>query len=454
MRLQKSYEQTLKEVEKLQDWQAYIAQPRKPALIKKVEEILSAGFSDPYERAEQVKQLRKEWTSFGNLHTPEDEQHNQTFDALIEKAFAPVRAFFAELERQREVNLSTAKSIINDAKQIDIEQSAKDLAKEVGALKTKFSRLGELDKSKINSVKREFSKALRPLNERINQAQKANADLKQSLIVKAQKLVDSLEDENGLKEAANQAKVLQQKWKDIGFAGKSIDNRLWQTFRELNDSLFSRYHEDLTQQKSAQQQQLQEIDAKVADVLAKINAAGHMSDLQFYEQTHSDLAKGLIDVDEQTRKKVMPKLAKMEDTFARCIKQMQKDKEQETVKSLFTFLQGFKSTEAIESMPDLPSRYQAWIKGEVEPLAILKGLNRSDVAMIAAILHNVPFAELNIGTQARFKELQLQLMAAKLQSGQTILPEAVLAAYVYQGPFDDEQQASLEAMQNMYIKAA
>jgi len=49
-RLQRLFESAQQEVVKLKDWQAYIAQPRKPELLEEVKALLVSEFEDPYAR--------------------------------------------------------------------------------------------------------------------------------------------------------------------------------------------------------------------------------------------------------------------------------------------------------------------------------------------------------------------------------------------------------------------
>lgn len=450
-RLQKAFEQTEQEVTKLQDWQSYIAQPRKPAMLTKAQELADGQFEDPYERAEQVKQLRQEWNSLGLLHTPEDEAHNKAFDAHIEKAFLPCRVFFAALERQREENYQKALGLIEEAKTLNTEMPAAELASKMSSLKTQFNKLGEIDKAKVNKVRREFTKLFKPLGNVISSEQHLNAQQKQGLITQASKLKEDATDDDLLLEAIDKAKTLQQKWKQIGFAGKAIDNKLWNDFRQVNDALFERYHQSVNNKKSAQQQKLSDLDNEISSIVLKIKAAKAISDLQFYDQHYADVYAKVQDIDDDTKKRVQQKLRNIEDAYAACVKQLNKAKKDSALSNLFAFLHEYESEALPEQFEFLLSRYKSWIKGDVATIKLLDGLNRSALTQVAAILFDIAYNDVPVGDKSIRQELQLKMMAAKMQGEEVFGTEVVLAKWVSLGAVQKNEQESLQAMQKMYI---
>ncbi|MFT6267810.1 MAG: hypothetical protein ACJAVV_000609 [Alphaproteobacteria bacterium] len=450
-RLQKAFEQTSVEVSKLQDWQAYIAQPRKPALLEQAEALATGKFEDPYERSHSVKALRQEWSSLGQLHTPEDEAHNKAFDAFIEKAFVPCRAFFAELERQRELTYQKALGLIEEAKALDSALPASELASKMGALKAQFNKLGDLEKSQVKKVRRDFTKALKPLGAVITDAQQQNAQQKQALIAQATKFAEGSTLEAELPDAIEKAKALQQKWKLIGFAGKIVDNELWQTFRQANDELFNRFHKNMNDKKDAQQAEFRGIDKEINELTAKVKAAKSLSDLQFYEQEQSALFDKAKATDEMTFKKLQPKLRQTDDIHTQCTQTLNKRRDASALSNLFAFLQSYTSSEMPDEFAALLGRYKSWVKGDVPKADLLNGLNRLALTQVGAILVDVPYADMPIGDEATRQNLQLKMMAAKLQGDSILEPETVLATWVSLGPVQDNEQESLQAMHKLFV---
>jgi len=470
-RLQKAFEQTEVEVNKLQDWQSYIAQPRKPAMLEKAQQLAESEFEDPYERTQQVKQLRQEWSSLGQLHTQEDEAHNRAFDAYIEKAFVPCRAFFAALERQREENYHKALGLIEEAKGLNAEMTASELSAKMSALKARFNKLGEIDKAKVNKLRREFTKIFKPLSFVISKEQSLHAEQKQTLIKQLLKLGEESTGDELLSEAVDKAKTLQQKWKEVGFAGKAVDDKLWHDFRQANDALFERYHQNIDTKKSAQQQQLNELDADINNIVKEIKAASSIADLQFYEQAHNDILVKVQESDEATQKRLQQKLRKMEDAHEASLKQLNRVRDESALSNLFAFLRSYEAksydSESYDAKnddaknddshnfpdqyEDLLGRYKSWVNAQIPSISLLEGLNRIALTQVAAILFDIAFNDVPVGDKAIRQDLQLKLMASKLQGDGDLDTELVLAKWVSLGPIQANEQESLQAMQLMYI---
>lgn len=450
-RLQKAFEQTQLEITKLQDWQSYIAQPRKPAILEKAQQLAESEFTDPYERTEQVKQLRQEWNSLGRLNTSEDEAHNNAFDVHIEKAFVPCRAFFAEIDRQRELNYQKALKLVAEAKTLDANMPASELTSKISSLKRQLNDIGEIDKTKLSKIKREFAKKFKPLSVVISKQQTLNAEQKQTAIKQVIQLnAEAVEDEQ-LSEAIDKAKSLQQKWKQFGFAGKTVDNQLWIDFRQANDALFERYHQTINNKKSAQQQQFKALEDEINKVTKAIVAAESVAGLQFYDQEHKLLLTKIQDAEEDTQKRIQQKFRKMEEAFSACIKNLNKLKDETALANLFTFMNDYSSEELPEQFETLLSRYKTWIKGEVASVPILDGLNRIALTQVSAILFDIAYNDVPFGDKEVRKELQLKMMASKLQGDAKIDTELVLAKWISLGPVQKTEQESLQAMQRMYV---
>lgn len=450
LRVQKAYEQTTAEISKLQDWQAYIAQPRKPALLEQAQALVSGKFEDPYARAHSVKELRQQWNSLGQLHTSEDDAQNATFDSLIEIAFAPCRAFFAEIDRHRELNYQKALDIIAQAKAIDRSLNASDLASKMSELKAQFAKLGELDKTQMKQVKRDLAKVFKPLSAEIAKVQQTHAAQKQSLINQAKKLAEDSLTPEMLTESVDKAMALQQKWKLTGFAGKLQDNQLWQAFREANDEIFSRHHTHLNAKKAEQEAQYRVVDEQINEVLSTLKIAKQLSDLQFFDEQQVAIHASARACDESLFKKLQGKLRKMDDLYTEVTLSINSKRDASALRNLFVVLEAYTSAELPEGFDDLPGRYKAWIKSEAQASGLLHGLDRIALTQVAAILLDVPYAKLPIGEQSMRQALQLQMMAAKLQGDSLLEPDSVLAAWAAMGPVKASDRDSLAAMKSLF----
>lgn len=443
-----NFENTKLAVEKLQDWQAYIAQPRKPALLEETMQLANTPIDDHFERAENVKQLRQQWSSLGALHTEEDDGLNRSFDEAIEKAFAPCRVFFAELDKLRQANFAEAMQIIEEASKIDSETPTSELAPMIDKLKKRFQRVGDVDRNNARKIKRKFSQALKPLQLRISDMQNNNAAKKQALIEQATLLL-SLED---AEDAAQQAKLLQKQWKDIGFAGKPQENQLWQAFREQNDTLFQRYHETLNSRQAEQSKALSDLDAQVSQLSQKVRSTISQAELAGINNEVELLAQSLENLDAQSAKKASKRILQLKESITQQNTSIEQNKQLNQLSALFDVLKAYTGTQLPDVPATLPSRYKAWLLQEFVPPNIISHLTRNELVQVASILFDNSDASTGFGDATSRKNLQMKLMANKLEGNETILPEAVLAAYVGAGPLTKDDLAGIDTVFAIFAK--
>lgn len=447
-RLNNTFEATKAEIEKLQDWQAYIAQPRKPQLLQQVQDTAETKIESHFERAELVKRFRQQWSSFGVLHTQEDDALNKAFDIAIEKAFAPCRVFFAQLEKLREQNLEQAQQLVIEVKGIDENTPDSELPAIVEKLKKRFNKIGDIEKSKARTVRRKFNQSIKHLQARVYAMHQECAEQKQKLIEKAASLC-LLEDIN---EAANQAKNLQQQWKSVGFAGRAQETLLWQAFREHNDAIFAKYKNILSERQTANSEALVALDAQMKNMAKTIAASKKQSDLSFYSASYDALLSQVEALDTSLLAKAQQKLATIQRQYENRLQQLEQQKQVQSLEDVFSCLADFKQNDLPSGVNNLPKRYQAWFKRSGKPkLSMLESFNRDELALVSAILLDKPLSEIDLGSQEQRQALQVTLMAHKLQGNEVIEPESVLAAYISLGPLQENELGSLAAMRTMYL---
>lgn len=410
-RIAKLYENTLHEVEKLQDWQAYVAQPRKPALLAQAKELVASKFVDGYQRAEAVKKLRQEWMSFGQLYTQEDDQLNAEFDILLEQAFAPCREFFTKVETLHKENAASAVKIIEEAKQLDFTALEVPLTKKLSQLRQAFSAIVDLDKKEATKLKRAFNKSIIPLIQAIEKEQEDNARQKDDLL----KAASRLENIDDLQQAVNEAKTLQQKWKTIGFAGKGKDNQLWHGFREKNDAIFGKYHQAVSKKYAEQEEALQAVEKEINEILTKIKSSRSSSDLSFFEQSFAELETHSRSLSENLQKKVNAKVQDLSASFQRTVNKFNQERENTQLKALFECLQSTDQETFLKESANLPNKYRAWTSGNFKKHPLLVNYDHESLIVVLSLIVDTPITSESTDLTVLKKQVQLELMTAKLQ---------------------------------------
>lgn len=445
-RIVKLYESTAQEVEKLQDWQAYLAQPRKPELLSQAKALVASEFSDGYERAESVKKMRQEWNSFGQLYTQEDDQLNAEFDTTLEQAFAPCRDFFAQIDKVRSDNAEQAKSIIKETKELDVAELDIPLVKKISQLRQAFTAIGELDRKDANKLKREFNKVLRPLSIALDKEQENNATQKNELLKHASRL-NSLDD---LEQAVNEAKKLQQKWKAIGFAGKKQDNQLWHAFREKNDAIFNKYHQAVSEKHAKQNEALQAVEQEISAIAVKLKKSRTSSDLEFFEQSFGELETHSRTLDENLQKKISSKVQGLSRSFEATVKKFNRETEELQIQSLFLFLNSDDKESSENKGASLPNKYRSWLSGDFDKHVLLAKYDRQSLVVVLSLIEDKPLDSEGVDIAPLKKQIQLDLMAAKLQGESMPLKEDILKHWVGQGKLNKADKKLLPNLESFY----
>jgi septal ring factor EnvC (AmiA/AmiB activator) len=150
-----------------------------------------------------------------------------------------------------------------------------------------------------------------------------------------------------------------------------------------------------------------------------------------------------------------PKLAKIEGQKIERVLENINDKSRALDKqrseaqwdSLFTTLAAWKSGENEDvALPDtfeqLPKRFQSLFKQSNTAPA-----DRKAITIQAEVLHDLPS---NKADEKQRKELQLQMMASKLEGNEPQTLQTLLADWVSHGPLQKEDQALLKRLKKVF----
>ncbi len=444
-RLSKSYTQVSDEIDKLKGLQSFIAEPRKKVLLEEAQSLASQVPEDIHERVKKVKTLRSEWSSLGKLHTDEDTELNQKFDDVIESAFAPCRAFYAQLDKRREENHNKLKVLLEEVSDLDEVEDLNLLNKELSRLKKAFYAIDEVDKDTYKKLRKRFNQAINPLQQRIIAHYDENAEQKRRLIVQ----INNLKGSENLKEATEVAKNLQGAWKKIGFAGKKFESELWASFRQSNDELFNAYHQAENADKEATVAKLNVVREKLKDLTSIAQNCDSfsqlkecMGQLKSLETSEKEIIKA--------NKSLVHDIDKIYKILSETKLSLDTDRKHEELKMLFDYL--VESVELEDSLPpsELPNRYKQALNGKVSSNTCLNDLSRVDLIIAMAIVsnNNVHIAGIK-NFEARQKQIQLQLMTAKLQANISVDNDDILSHWLARGPLSSDDLALLPELKKL-----
>jgi hypothetical protein len=431
--LAKRFEKTAEDIAHLEGWQDYIAAPRKPALVEEAQTLASTPVEDIKQRGEAIRYLRQQWLSLGA--GSDDDALQNAFDAALELAFQPCREHYAALDAEREKALKARQSLIEQVAAIDLSQDEAVLAKLYDRTVKQWHECGQVEKREYESLKQRWNKTISPLQTKVNQWHAMNKKAKQQLVAQASALLA----EEDIASATETAQQLQHSWKAIGHAGKRDESRLWREFRLANDALFGRLKEQRKAQSSA-------FDETFNTLFTLLNGIDSESD-------ESTIATSIQDI--EARAKALPGAmrAKLDKKITGIQKQQQTRAQQRQVRKVQQRAQSAISvlSESLRagdftniSDDDADMLKKRWKSALSKPTPVQQSRHWLTVALEAATDLPSPESDSSMRTN-----VQLAMMTAKLEKGESLSPAQLLEDWIAHGKVDDQETHLLERIVNV-----
>jgi exonuclease SbcC len=438
--LARAFDKAKEQIENLKDWQAYIALPRKPALLDEAQQ-LAADPKDIKQQAQQVKSLRSEWNSLGKLNTEADDALNAVFEQTIESAFAPCREHYAKQQQQRDMHLAAKQTVVAKLSALAEQGIAPaELVRQVSEIQQEWQQVGEVEYRHLAELSQAYKDALAPLKEKINVYYKDNAELKQNLLKRAEKLLE-LDD---LSEAVEQAKLVQQQWKGIDSAGRRDDGRLWGAFREVNDKIFAKRKAQYQQVKDAGQQQLNEINTALTDMKERVAQAGDKASLSQATEMQGTVLEQISQLPDRLQNPLQSSLAAIVKLQQQKLDEVHVAQHKQQYVDLFKVLEGWQDEGVPQGLEQLPQSWQQYFQGQGKAQGPARHELTLKMELVADRGSPAQDAQLR-------KALQMQLMAAKLQHGEELNLQDLLKQWIQQGALDKSDIALLARVQAIFI---
>ncbi|HFC29960.1 MAG TPA: DUF349 domain-containing protein, partial [Oceanospirillales bacterium] len=171
----------------------------------------------------------------------------------VQKAlFEPAQKFFEKRSEIWSKELEQVQANVQELHDVDlIETSDRDLARMVRNAIKQLRNLDAIPPKERGKIAASIRSGTARIDAHLQESYKVAERRKQKLIDQAKELIE-LED---LDSAIEQAKALQNDWKQAGIVQQAQERKLWKAFRKANDAIFNR----IKQQRDAQKAENQEI---------------------------------------------------------------------------------------------------------------------------------------------------------------------------------------------------
>lgn len=445
--LERAFSDVKQEVENLQDWQEYIAAPRKPALLSEVEAIVAQPLAID-EQAKAVKNFRAQWNSLGKLDTESDQALNQAFDQAIEQAFAPCREHYQQQEQAREANLTAKKQIIRQLEELTESQPAvAELAKVIRQLQQKWANIGKVDYKQQSDLYAQYQAQLRPLKDKVNAFYLDNQEQKYKLVDKANKLaeLDSIDD------AIEQVKQLQAQWKNIEHAGRKAESQLWTAFKQANDNIFAKRTEASKAAKKEVQGQVELAKNLLDDMRQSVDKAQDKAEIANALAAKPDLDTLLQDLPHGIRKGLEQSLQTLLQLQQDKLVNLKQQEKSQQFLALFEVLNNWhldadaeiNISEQIKALAKPWQQCFAQLDQSVE-----RHVDRHKVTIQMEIIAQAETPKTDASLR---QKIQMELMALKLESGEQQSLTELLKKWISAGPLQEGEQALLARIQPLFV---
>ena len=265
--LQKQLDALDEQIGKVKDWKDYATLPKKRQLLEQMQALIGVG-ENPEALATKIKRLQDEWKTLSRGGFGDDEDLWEQFKQAGDKAFEPCAVYFSEQGELRRQNLEKRQRLVTQLKdyyqQEDWEKPDwKNVSKLVQVAFNEWRLYQPVERAANKKVQAEFDAAIDLIRAKLNGEYEHNRQQKQALVEQAQKLID-MEDN---RQAIEQAKHLQNRWKLLGSASHKHDQKLWKHFRKHCDAVF----EKRKQQSAEFKAELNANKTKVMDLCQELN---------------------------------------------------------------------------------------------------------------------------------------------------------------------------------------
>lgn len=292
------------ELAKLLDWKKFASSEKKKELIGKMQ-ALTDDSTQPAQKAKLIRALQDEWKTLG--HSDDNDALWIQFSEVARIAFDPCKIYFKERKDKQAGNLIARNNICEQleayaATLADSDNNTPVNLNELTRLENQarddWKKYAPVAQNKINALQSRFNAVLTVLKQHRRQAMQAHNSAKLALIEQAKNLVT----QEDLPAAIQQAKSLQQQWKDLGPGSFKDDRKLWTDFRAACDALFARRDEtskDKRQRATSSTSGTQSAAGSAArDVLRSIGNLLTLDDEEFSESkaTFSALSAQFRDI--------------------------------------------------------------------------------------------------------------------------------------------------------------
>ena len=198
---------------------------------------------------QRFNELGEKWRSIGPVPQQNYRDLQRDYSHLRDEFFYHIRIYKELRDHDLKKNTALKQALIADMEAVQRVESVKEAEALVKEYQEKWHQIGPVVKEEWEAVRDGFWNATRVVYDRINEyyrARRAEHDAnllaKQALIEKVNTIVAEAENKSAKewKELTDRVLEIQTAWKNIGFATRKDNERVWREFRSSCNAFFEK----------------------------------------------------------------------------------------------------------------------------------------------------------------------------------------------------------------------
>jgi hypothetical protein len=218
-----------------------VAKEKKEAIIAEAETLVSAEAPDYRSVGDKLRRLQATWKEAGSAGRTDDDELWTRLQTLTKPFYEARSAWYTANQEAKEALVARAEELSTGTNFNETSNALKALQVEWKAIGTAGRELDETLWTKFRAANQAFFSRRGEVKEKSSSASQGTQDFQANLLAKADlvKRAQALRWSGDAFGAANEAKNLQAKWKEIGPVPREKSDDIWKLFRDACDKIFA-----------------------------------------------------------------------------------------------------------------------------------------------------------------------------------------------------------------------
>lgn len=249
-------------------------QSAKEELIAQAEKLAETEVTP--ETFATLQRLHKSWKEIGPVERDIRDAVWEKFSEATKKIHEKRHSFYEDLRSSREERLAKKKEFVDLMDSLDLSgfKTHRDWQQAIAKMnewRDNFKKLGRIPLpgndelwERYSEINRTFNRTKNNFYKELKREQRDNLEKKKALLNRATELKDSTDWKN----ASDELKGLQRKWKSTGFAPRAESDKIWNEFRAACNHFFERLKARHSEQDAANEAHFEKKKALLDEVAA------------------------------------------------------------------------------------------------------------------------------------------------------------------------------------------